>query len=82
MVTKPGKRYIKQLCFRYAKAGKKEKRNILDDFIETTSYHRKSAIRILRKKYRYTVKPIKRPRKRRYDMLAIYIIVNSQILRC
>lgn len=66
--TKPGKVYIKQLSLRYKKAEKNEKRDVLDDFIKTTGYHRKSAIRILSCKYRYVTKPIKRPRKRMYDI--------------
>lgn len=68
MPTKPGKAYIKQLSLRYKKAEKNEKRDILDDFIKTTGYHRKSAIRILSGSYSYVTKPIKRPRKRIYDI--------------
>lgn len=69
MPTKPGKAYVKQLSFQYKKAGKNEKKNILDDFIKTTGYHRKSAIRILSGNYIYRTKSIKRPRKRKYDVV-------------
>jgi hypothetical protein len=69
MPTKPGKAYVKQLSLRYKKAGKKDKRDVLDDFIKTTGYHRKSAIRILSGSYTYTANPIKRPRKRKYDVV-------------
>lgn len=69
MPTKPGKAYVKQLSLQYKKAGKNEKKNVLDDFIKTTGYHRKSAIRILSGNYTYTTKPIKRPRKQKYDVV-------------
>lgn len=74
MPTKPGKAYVKQLSLQYKKAEKNEKRNFLDDFIKTTGYHRKSAIRILSGKYTYTAKPIKRPRKRRYDVVDALVL--------
>ncbi len=74
--TKPGKEYTKQLTLRYKKAGKNEKKDILDEFIKTTEYHRKSAIRILSGTYRYTTKPIKRPRKKRYDIVDALILTK------
>lgn len=63
MSLKPGKQYISQLIKRYQNADKSEKQTILDEFVKTTEYHRKSAIRILNEKYEYTNQPIKRPRK-------------------
>lgn len=74
MPTKPGKVYIKQLSLRYKKAGRNEKRNVLDEFIKTTGYHRKSAIRILSGTYVYRTTPIKRPRKRRYDVVDAIVL--------
>jgi len=74
MSTKPGKEYVMQLGKRYKKAGKNEKKIILSEFIKTTNYHRKSAIRILSGKYKYTTKTIKRPRKRRYDILDAIVL--------
>lgn len=74
MPTKPGKAYVKELSLQYKKAGKNEKKNVLDDFIKTTSYHRKSAIRILTGKYTYVTKAIKRPRKRRYDVVDALVL--------
>lgn len=76
MPTKPGKTYVKELSKRYKKGGRKEKRGILDEFITTTNYHRKSAIRILSGTYTYTTKPIFRPRKRRYDILDAIILAR------
>jgi len=76
MRTKPGKRYIDELRRRYQKSSKAEKKIILDEFIKTTSYHRKSAIRILRNKYRYTTKPIKRPRRRKYELLDAIVLAK------
>jgi len=72
--TKPGKAYVKQLCVQYKKAGKNEKSNVLDEFIKTTDYHRKSAIRILSGSYAYRTKPIKRPRKRVYDIVDALVL--------
>jgi len=37
---------------RYLKASRKEKSRILDEFVALTGYHRKSAIRLLRRGYR------------------------------
>jgi len=76
MPPKPGKQYIAQLLSRYKNASKVEKNTILDEFTKTTGYHRKSAIRILRKRYRYVTAPIKRPRKRRYDLLDAIVLAK------
>lgn len=74
MSLKPGKQYISQLIKRYQNAGKLEKHTILDEFVKTTEYHRKSAIRILTKKYEYTNQPIKRPRR------VIYTSLDANVL--
>lgn len=76
MPTKPGKEYTKQLALRYKKAGKNEKKNILDEFVRTTDYHRKSAIRILSGNYVYTTKPIKRSRNRKYELLDAIVLAK------
>ncbi len=76
MPPKPGKQYIAQLLSRYKDASNAEKNTILDEFTKTTGYHRKSAIRILRKRYRYVTAPIKRPRKRRYDLLDAIVLAK------
>ncbi len=41
--------YTEAVRWRYLKAGKKKKGRILDEFIQVTSYHRKAAIRLLRR---------------------------------
>ena len=51
---------------RYLKATRKEKRQILDEFIAATGYHRKYAIRVL--KHRPKLKGLKKPGKQKvYD---------------
>lgn len=77
MPTKPGKAYVKELSLQYKKAGKNEKKNVLDDFIKTTGYHRKSAIRILSGNYTYKTSPIKRTRKRKYYV--VYSLVLEKV---
>lgn len=74
MPTKPGKPYVKQLSLRYRKAGRNEKRIVLDEFIQTTEYHRKSAIRILSGSYSYRTKPSKRQRSRKYDVVDALVL--------
>ena len=51
---------------RYLKATRKEKKQILDEFIAATGYHRKYAIRVL--KHRPKLKGLKKPGKQKvYD---------------
>jgi hypothetical protein len=47
---KPSKLDLNKPCKRYRKACKKERGKILDKFVDTTSYHRKHAIALLRGK--------------------------------
>jgi hypothetical protein len=56
--------YAEAVRVRYASAGRKEKKRILDEFCETTGMHRKAAIRLLN---RESVAPAsRRGRPRRY----------------
>ncbi len=75
MSLKPGKPYISQLVRRYRKAGKLEKQTILNEFVKTTGYHRKSASRILTGSYRYHTGAIQRPRK------AVYTSLDAVVLK-
>lgn len=70
------KGYLAQLQKRYKKARKPEKITILDEFVKTTGYDRQYGGKLLRGNYRYTTKPIKRPRKRRYDMLDAIVLAK------
>ena len=72
-----GKEYLLALRDRYNKAAKPEKISILDEFTKTTGYNRKYTIAVLGGLYRYTTKPIKRPRRRLYTMADA--IVLSQV---
>ncbi len=66
--------YLQQLQKRYREASSKEQKEILTEFVKTTGYDRQHAGKLLRGNYRYTTKPIKRPRKKRYDLLDAIIL--------
>ena len=59
-------KYLASLKARYAKASKKERSQILDEFVATTGYHRKYAIAVLRGKRQRVRGPIQRPRRTYY----------------
>lgn len=67
-VCKPSEQYLNQLRKRYRKATKKQRGHILDEFVETTGYHRKHAIALLRgkRKHRNCQIAIRHPRQRTY----------------
>ena len=44
------KEYLKVMQARYLKATRKEKSRLLDEFVQVTGYHRKAAIRLLRRR--------------------------------
>jgi hypothetical protein len=56
---------IQAIAQRYHSAARPEKKKILDEFIQVTGYHRKHAIRALRKSSGIDVAPV--PRSRIYD---------------
>lgn len=70
------RQYVKEVKKRYVKAWRKEKTEILDEFVKTTGYTRKHAISVLRGLYRYKQGEIKRPRKRQYDMLDAIVLTK------
>ena len=58
-------KYLESLRKRYAKARKKERGQILDEYVQTTGYHRKYAILVLsRKRVRKTQPATASPRQR------------------
>ena len=65
---KPSEQYLSKLRERYRQAQKKERSNILDEFVATTGYHRKHAIALLRSKrqHRDPKTPSHRQRRRIY----------------
>ena len=67
---------MQQLKQRYRKSRWKEKKLILDEFVKATEYDRQHAGKLLRGNFSYTTKPIKRPRKRRYDILDTIILTK------
>ena len=46
------KEHVEAIRERYLKAGRKEKGQILDEVTKVTGYHRKAAIRLLRRGWR------------------------------
>lgn len=65
-MTQHDTKYLASLKARYAKASRKERSQILDEFVATTGYHRKHAIAVLRGKRQRATGPIRRPRRARY----------------
>jgi hypothetical protein len=65
---KPSEQYLNKLRERYRHAHKKQRGQILDEFVATTGYHRKHAVALLRGKrqHRNPKVPIRRPRARIY----------------
>ena len=59
-------KYLASLKARYIKATKKERSQILDEYVATTGCHRKHAIAVLKGKRQRVTHPIRRPRRRYY----------------
>lgn len=68
--------YLLQLQKRYHGSSWKERQMILNEFVKTTGYDRQHAGKLLRGKYRYVTKPIKRSRRRRYDLLDAIVLAK------
>ena len=65
---KPSEPYLTKLRDRYRHSTKKQRGKILDEFVETTGYHRKHAIALLRgrRRHRDPKIPLRHPRGRTY----------------
>jgi hypothetical protein len=83
-------KYLESLRKRYAKARKKERGQILDEYVQTTGYHRKYAILVLSRKRLRTTQPATRPRASVYtaeDARALEKVsdlfegINAKLLR-
>lgn len=70
------RKYLAQLQKRYRVASKSERKIILGEFSKTSHHEKQYAGKLLRGNYRYTTKPIKRPRKRRYDLFDAIILAK------
>jgi len=64
MSSRSKREYLEAIHLRYKRASRKEKAIILDEFCSTCGYHRKHAIRLLKKFTRF-IKPKKNKRGRR-----------------
>ena len=83
-------KYLAALRKRYAKATKKERGKILDEYVKTTGYHRKHASAVLSGKRQRVKRPIRRPRRDLYtaedarglaQVSDIFDGINSKLLR-
>jgi len=83
-------KYLAALKKRYAKASKKERGQILDEYVQTTGYHRKYAAAVLSGRVQRAHRPIHRPRHTLYtaeDARALDTIsdifdgINAKLLR-
>jgi hypothetical protein len=83
-------KYLAALKKRYAKASKKERSQILDEYVETTGYHRKHAIDVLNGSYQRVKRLIRRPRQAYYTVEDAHALqqvsewfdgINAKLLR-
>ena len=77
--TKPSGDYLAALKRRYARASKKERTAILDEFVKTSGYHRKHATALLLGHRVHRRGPIRRPRAQVYgeeDRRAVFKLVK------
>jgi len=65
--SKPSAAYLRSLKKRYRQANRTERSAILDEFVQTSGYHRKYAIAMLRGRQQPHRGPIRRPRARYYQ---------------
>ena len=65
-MNQPDTKSLASLKARYAKASKKQRSQILDEYVATTGCHRKHAIAVLKGKRQRVQHPIRRPRGTRY----------------
>jgi len=67
MSPRSKKEYVEVVFLRYKKASRREKTKILDEFCATSGYHRKHAIRLLRRFKRFT-----KPKQKRKGRPPVY----------
>jgi len=83
-MTQPDTRYQNSLKARYAKASKKERDKMLDEYVATTGCHRKYATAVFGGTRQRVKHPIRRPRRRRQgspvfdQQMALFSIVKVQ----
>lgn len=78
-MTQKDTKYLASLKARYAKASKKGRSQILDEYVATTGCHRKHAIAVLSGRRQRVKGPIRRPRRAIYtdeDARAILALAN------
>jgi len=72
--------YLSLLKTRYKEASKKEKGDILDEFVKTTHYHRDHASALLSGRYTRVKDPVRRPRRAVYgDREAQALVLLSDL---
>ena len=89
-MSQSDEKYLASLRKRYAQASKKERGQILDEYVQTTHYHRKYAILVLNRKRPRPARPIRRPRASVYTaedawalekLSELFDGINAKLLR-
>ncbi len=73
--------YLASLKKRYAQATKKQRGQILDEYVATTHYHRKYAMAVLSGKRQRVKRPIRRPVQRAKFTPRPVVYSKSLVLR-
>jgi hypothetical protein len=77
MTQRSIKEYVQAVRGRYYRASKQEKGRILDEFTKVVGYHRKAAIRLIRRGSQ--VKEKKRGgRRRQYDLAVVDVLITRR----
>lgn len=75
-MKKYDRKYLVQLQKRYGAATKPERKIILAEFSKTSHHEKQYAGKLLRGNYRYATKPIKRPRRKIYNIVDAIILTK------
>ena len=75
MSSRSKREYLEAIYLRYKRASRKDKAIILDEFCTTCGYHRKHAIRLLKKFTRF-IKPKKKKKRGRTPLYSKEVIVK------
>ena len=78
MSSRPKREYLEAIHQRYRAGTRKQKKLILDEFCAACGYHRKHAIRLL-KKFRRFIKPKQKGRSPVYQTEAILVPLKRMV---
>jgi hypothetical protein len=78
--SKPSGKYLGTLQLRYRKAKRRQRSQMLDEFVATTGYHRKYAIALLRGKLEHHAPGPRQPRQPTYTSLDRLVLLRLAAL--